>query len=92
MLNQSMPVDTCFVVNNNSNDGTREYLDSIDDDRVRAYHEETNLGGAGGFSRALTLASREDFDFVLIIDDDACDAEIDGQSVTQFLVERSLVI
>ncbi len=71
MLNQSMPVDTCFVVNNNSNDGTREYLDSIDDDRVRAYHEETNLGGAGGFSRALTLASREDFDFVLIIDDDA---------------------
>ena len=71
VLNQSRPVDAVIVVNNNSNDGTKEYLDSINDDRVIVSHESTNLGGAGGFHRALSIASAKKLGMVLIIDDDA---------------------
>ena len=71
VLNQSIAVDAVIVVNNNSNDGTREYLDSLGDSRVKACHETANLGGAGGFAKALSLAMQEDFDYILIIDDDA---------------------
>ena len=84
VLHQSVRMDTVIVVNNNSTDGTREYLDSIKDGRVRAFHVERNLGGAGGFERALTIASREDFDFVLIIDDDAMIERSYMKKITDF--------
>ncbi len=71
VLNQTQPVTSVIVVDNNSDDGTKEYLDSIDDDRVLVSHERTNLGGAGGFHKALSIASTKNFDYVLIIDDDA---------------------
>ena len=71
VLNQTQPVTSVIVVDNNSDDGTKEYLDSIDDDRVIVSHERTNLGGAGGFYKALQIAFTKNFDYVLIIDDDA---------------------
>ena len=71
VLNQTQPVDSVIVVNNNSNDGTRDYLDSLNDTRINAYHMNENLGGAGGFHKALSIASTKNFDYVLIIDDDA---------------------
>ena len=71
VLSQSYPVTNVIVVNNNSNDGTKEYLDSLKDKRVIVNHEKTNLGGAGGFHKALQIASAKNFDYVLIIDDDA---------------------
>ena len=71
VLSQSYPVTNVIVVNNNSNDGTKEYLDSLRDKRVIVNHEKTNLGGAGGFHKALQIASTKNFDYVLIIDDDA---------------------
>ncbi len=71
VLNQTEPVDSVIVVDNNSNDGTRDYLDSLNDTRINAYHMNENLGGAGGFHKALSIASTKNFDYVLIIDDDA---------------------
>lgn len=71
VLNQTFPVNTVIVVNNNSSDGTREYLDSFSDKRVKAFHQTENVGGAGGFNIALKIAQGYDFDYVLIIDDDA---------------------
>lgn len=71
VLNQSVEIDSVIIVNNNSNDGTKEYLDSLDDKRIRPYHEPINLGGAGGFHKALSIAIEDDFDYILIIDDDA---------------------
>ncbi len=71
VLNQSQEMDSVIVVNNNSDDGTKEYLDNLKDKRVKPYHSDTNLGGAGGFHKALSIATKEDFDYILIIDDDA---------------------
>ena len=71
VLNQTYPVTSVIVVDNNSDDGTKEYLDSLNDDRVIVSHERTNLGGAGGFHKALSIASDKGFDYILIIDDDA---------------------
>ena len=84
VLNQTVDINKVIVVNNNSDDGTKEYLDGINDKRVAAYHETTNLGGAGGFNRALSIASEEDFDYVLIIDDDAMIERSYMQKITDF--------
>ena len=68
---QEIPFSRVIVVNNSSTDGTKEYLDSISDKRYCIIHSEENLGGAGGFYVALKEAQKEEFDWVLIIDDDA---------------------
>lgn len=46
--------------------GTKEY-----GDRVALLRNETNLGSAGGFARALEYARDTDCDFVFILDDDS---------------------
>ena len=68
---QEIPFSRVIVVNNLSTDGTKEYLDGIEDDRYCIIHSEKNLGGAGGFYLALQEAQKENFDWILIIDDDA---------------------
>lgn len=60
------------VINNNSSDGTDEYLKSIDDDRLIYKNLDVNLGGAGGFSKGLETAYEQtDSDYFWIMDDDA---------------------
>lgn len=68
---QEIPFSRVIVVNNSSTDGTKEYLDGISDERYRIIHSKENLGGAGGFYVALQEAQKEEFDWILIIDDDA---------------------
>nr|MCR4674296.1 glycosyltransferase [Lachnospiraceae bacterium] len=68
---QEIPFSRVIVINNLSTDGTKEYLDTISDERYRIIHSKENLGGAGGFYIALQEAQKEAFDFILIIDDDA---------------------
>ncbi|MCR4675079.1 MAG: glycosyltransferase [Lachnospiraceae bacterium] len=68
---QEIPFSRVIVVNNLSTDGTKEYLDSISDERYKIIHSRENLGGAGGFYVALQEAQKEEFDWILIIDDDA---------------------
>lgn len=60
------------VINNNSSDGTDEYLKSVNDDRLIYKNLNKNLGGAGGFSKGLQVAYEEtDADYFWIMDDDA---------------------
>ena len=55
------------IVDDGSTDGTRAYLDGIDDDRVRAVHNGRNRGIAYSFNRAAEAADGE---FYCILGDD----------------------
>ncbi|ESP86933.1 glycosyltransferase family 2 protein [Candidatus Halobonum tyrrellensis] len=55
------------VVNDGSTDGTRAYLDGVDDDRVRVRHNDGNRGIAYSFNRAADAADGE---FYCILGDD----------------------
>lgn len=60
------------VVNNCSNDGTQEWLNTQQDPRLLVHHSDSNLGGAGGFEVGMRLAVQEfDPDWVVVMDDDA---------------------
>lgn len=71
------------IVNNNSTDGTKEYLDELVTKRLHVnIHPLTvdyNSGGAGGFHYGLNEACKYDYDYVWIMDDDAIPQE---QSLT----------
>lgn len=63
---------TVLIINNASSDGTKEYLDSLKDPRIVTIHEDSNLGGAGGFSEGVKHGVTDtDSEWFLMIDDDA---------------------
>ena len=68
---QSLKSDKIIIVNNNSTDGTAEYLSTVDDERVDCVNLEENIGGAGGFSYGMKKAVQEGYDYVWIMDDDS---------------------
>lgn len=66
------PCDRIYVVDNGSTDGSREWLQTIDDPRLHSVLTDRNLGGAGGFEQGLRRAVAEvDPDWILMLDDDA---------------------
>ncbi len=64
---QTRRPDAIFVIDNASDDGTREYLDSQSD--LTVIHQG-NLGGAGGFHRGLKEAYHAAYDWFWCMDDD----------------------
>lgn len=66
---QTIPFSRVIVVDNHSTDGTAEFLAARED--LDVIREPENLGGAGGFYDGLQRASHGEYDWVLIIDDDA---------------------
>lgn len=66
---QTIPFSRVIVVDNHSTDGTAEFLAARED--LDVIREPENLGGAGGFYDGLQCASQGEYDWVLIIDDDA---------------------
>ncbi|MCT2911655.1 glycosyltransferase family 2 protein [Weissella confusa] len=86
---QTSPVQTIIVVNNNSNDGTKEYLDGLTDSKFIIKHATENLGGAGGFHTALSLfIEQTTADDVWIMDDDT----IPTSSALESLLEKQAKI
>lgn len=71
-LFQTCCVDKIFVVNNNSSDGTEEYVYEKfkGNDVVEVLTLEENIGGAGGFSEGLKHAIECGYDYVFLMDDD----------------------
>lgn len=70
------PVDHVFVFDNASDDGTAAWLQGQDDPRLSFHRSGANLGGAGGFSRALRhIRQNLDPDWTVVMDDDGRPAE-----------------
>ncbi|GAA2177102.1 glycosyltransferase family 2 protein [Leucobacter tardus] len=80
VLGQTYACDRVVVVNNNSTDGTREYLDGLNDERLDILHLDENLGGAGGFEHGMARGYNLGADFVWVMDDD-CYPEPDALEI-----------
>ena len=64
-----------IVVNNNSNDGTKEYLESWKKKKAKfekiVLNLPKNIGGSGGFHEGLKASLKKDAEWVWVSDDDA---------------------
>ncbi len=69
ILRQTHPVDRVYVIDNASTDGTEELFRGRSD--VEYVRLEGNLGGAGGFARAVEIARESGSDWIWLMDDDA---------------------
>lgn len=69
---QSFMLSHIIIVNNNSSDGTKEYLDKYkDDNKYIIINTKKNIGGAGGFNRGLKSAINDtNDDYFWLMDDD----------------------
>lgn len=68
---QTYPVKHILVIDNNSQDGTKEYLDSLQIGGLIVKHLAKNLGGSGGFYEGIKIFEEQlTDDFVWIMDDD----------------------
>lgn len=65
---QTIKLSEIIVVNNNSNDGTKEILTTIKG--ITVINLEKNIGGAGGFNIGLRYAYEKGYDFFWAMDDD----------------------
>lgn len=81
---QSAALAGILVFDNNSTDGTIEYLrhqgySEIKKEQTQGiqrsyFRSPQNLGGSGGFSQAVEIAAQADFDYLWIMDDDVAPA------------------
>ncbi|MEO1679136.1 MAG: glycosyltransferase [Pseudomonadota bacterium] len=66
------PCDIICVVDNGSTDGTRAWLEALDEPRLKVILSTENRGGAGGFEAGLrALMDEDDPEWVVLMDDDA---------------------
>ncbi|WP_367370730.1 glycosyltransferase family 2 protein [Leuconostoc carnosum] len=77
VLGQNTPaLKHVIIVNGASTDGTREYLDSLADNRLIIEHLSENLGGAGGFNWGIRqFYEKTQDDLVWVMDDDSMPTE-----------------
>lgn len=87
LIQQSTPLVTIYIIDNQSTDGTPDYLhthgfiDKCTDFSKKMVKPPTfiyyvrltaNIGGAGGFHEGLKLAQADGHDWIWLLDDDAC--------------------
>ncbi len=85
MIEQTYQPTTIVVVNNNSSDGSKEYIESFGSDSiVKPLHLTENIGYPGGIEQGMIYGrTLGDFDYYLIMDDDTLhDKETLGKLVT----------
>ncbi len=73
LLAQTFPLERLIILNNNSTDGTVDYLwerGYLDMPLIHLENMEKNLGGAGGFSEGMRIARDLGSDWIWIMDDD----------------------
>lgn len=69
---QSKRIDTICIVDNASTDGTREFLQKLEqnDPQIKAIYLDENTGGAGGFHCGMNYAAENAADWFWLMDDD----------------------
>lgn len=71
---EALKASTCsvdvIIVDNNSTDGTKEYISDLIGGNVIYKRLKKNLGGAGGFSAGMKYAVKRGYEYVWIMDDD----------------------
>ena len=71
LLNQEKNKCDILVIDNNSNDGTYDFISKYEKTGKIVYmNTGSNLGGAGGFNFGLRKACELGYDYVWIMDDD----------------------
>lgn len=93
LLKQSVELKYIVIVNNNSTDGTRDYLDNNENDKIKFIHLNENTGGAGGFHVGINMACDLDISHVWIMDDDAIASETALESLidaNHFLMSKNI--
>ena len=89
VMGQTHAASALYVVDNKSDDGTAEYLAGIDDARLRVILSDENLGGAGGFALGVSEAlGHDDYDWLILIDDDAILASDYLEKMAQAVAEH----
>lgn len=70
LLSQTMNDNTIFIIDNDSTDGTKEMIMSLNIPKIHYFNTGANIGGAGGFAFGLNEVLKRDFDYCWIMDDD----------------------
>ena len=73
ILQQSVPVDKIFVINNASTDGTEKLFEAggeFDAKKIICVNMDSNTGGSGGFYEGMKVSSSSEVDWLWIMDDD----------------------
>ena len=69
LKNQSISLDKIIIVDNDSTDGTRDWLSSIKSDKIELIFQD-NVGGAGGFHTGVKAGYEQGYDWIWMMDDD----------------------
>lgn len=85
LLSQSFSKLDIIIVNNNSTDGTEEYVLSLNNDKIKYYNTGANLGGAGGFAFGVKKALELGYDYAWLMDDDT----IPDNTALEFLIKSA---
>lgn len=74
LINQTYKLKEIIIIDNNSTDGTKEYLEksiSLNDNKIRYVKLKENIGGAGGFYEGIKYTLNQLYDWVWVMDDDS---------------------
>lgn len=76
LVKQRKNINVIYVINNNSSDGTTDYLNDLKKDTLFSIHNlDVNVGGAKGFEIGVNYASHGQGKYVWIMDDDTIPTE-----------------
>ena len=73
VLAQSTPLTSIYIINNNSTDGTIEFLQTngiLKNKLIKLINLTKNIGGAGGFNLGIQIAYQDGCDYMWLMDDD----------------------
>ncbi|HGH3371379.1 TPA: glycosyltransferase family 2 protein [Kluyvera cryocrescens] len=72
VLEQTFKIKKVIIIDNNSSDNTYDIVRTLQNTHpIIEYHNTgANLGGAGGFYHGFKLASKYDYDYLWLMDDD----------------------